>query len=109
MNMRLVRGDVWLIAPPPTVGSEIQKARPGLVVSPDALNDGLGSVLVAPMTTGHHPYPFRVPCRFRGKDGHVILDQLRAVDRRRLVKRLGVLDPAVVSRGLAILREMFAE
>ncbi|MGH7590539.1 MAG: type II toxin-antitoxin system PemK/MazF family toxin [Gemmatimonadales bacterium] len=103
------RGEVWLIAPGTTVGREIQKPRPGLVVSPDALNGGLETVLVAPMTTGHHPYPFRVPCRFRGKNGHVVLDQLRAVDRSRLVKRLGVLTPGTVSRGLALLREMFEE
>ena len=109
MSRRPRRGEVWLIAPGVTLGREIQRLRPALVVSPDELNGGLQTVLIAPMTTGHHPYPFRVPCRFQGKGGHVVLDQLRAVDRSRLVKRLGVLEPGTVSRGLAVLREMFED
>ncbi len=109
VSRRPKRGEVWLIAPGATVGREIQSPRPALVVSPDELNGGLETVLIAPMTTGHHPYPFRVPCRFQGKRGHVVLDQLRAVDRSRLVKRLGVLEPGTVARGLAVLREMCEE
>jgi mRNA interferase MazF len=80
-----------------------------LVVSPDELNKHLSTFLVAPMTTGGHPYPFRLPCRFEKKDGFVVLDQLRTVDRVRLVKRLGRIAPTTLSRALHVLREMFAE
>ena len=108
MTRRPARGDVWLISLDPTVGREIKKARPCLVVSPDELNTGLDTVLIAPMTTGSHPYPFRTPCRFQGKEGHVVLDQLRVADRTRLVKRLGTLDRETLDRALGVLREMFA-
>lgn len=103
------RGEVYLVALDPTPRREIQKSRPCLVVSPDELNLHLDTFTVAPMTTGGRTYPFRVPCRFGGKEGHVVLDQLRTVDRRRLVKRLGRLGPSTVSKALAVLREMFAE
>ena len=103
------RGDVYLVSLNPTEGREIQKTRPCLVVSPDELNDHLGTFLIAPMTTGGHPYPFRVECRFQKKDGFIVLDQIRAVDRRRLVKRLGRVTPTALSQVLAVLREMFQE
>ena len=103
------RGDVYLVSLDPTLGKEIRKARPCLVVSPDELNRHLDTFLVAPMTTGGHPYPFRVPCRFQRRSGHVVLDQLRTVDGRRLVKRLGRVSPPVLQRSLEVLREMFAE
>jgi mRNA interferase MazF len=102
------RGEVHLVSLDPTRGSEIQKTRPCLVVSPDELNLHLRTVIVAPMTTGGHDYPFRVPCRFEGKAGKVALDQLRTVDRERLVRRLGKLAPATVGKALALLHEMFA-
>ena len=108
MTRRPARGDVWLISLDPTVGREIKKVRPCLVVSPDELNAGLDTLLIAPMTTGSHPYPFRTPCRFQGKQGQVVLDQLRVADRTRLVKRLGALDRETLDRVLGILREMFA-
>ena len=108
MSRRPARGDVWLISLDPAVGREIKKARPCLVVSPDELNQGLDTVLIAPMTTGSHPYPFRTPCRFRGKAGHVVLEQLRVADRARLIKRLGSLDGDTLARALGILQEMFA-
>ena len=108
MTRRPARGEVWLISLDPTVGREIKNARPCLVVSPDELNVGLNTVLIAPMTTGSHPYPFRTPCRFRGKEGQVVLDQIRVADRTRLVKRLGALDRETLDRALGILREMFA-
>ena len=78
------------------------------MVSPDELNAHLRTFIVAPLTTGGHPYPFRVPCRFAGKDGHVVADQLRAVDRDRLVKRLGSLPESTLNQLLGILQEMFA-
>ena len=86
----------------------IRKTRPCLVVSPDELNAHLRTVIVAPMTTGGHPYPFRVACRFEKKQGHVVLDQLRTVDSERLVKRLGALSAATLETVLDRLQEMFA-
>ena len=98
------RGDVYLIQLDPTRGSEIRKTRPCVVVSPDELNAHLRTVIVAPMTTGGHPYPFRVGCRFQQKAGHVVLDQLRTVDTERLVRRLGALTPTTVDQVLARLQ-----
>ncbi|MEQ1857803.1 MAG: type II toxin-antitoxin system PemK/MazF family toxin [Longimicrobiales bacterium] len=103
------RGDVFLVSLDPTRGHEIRKARPCVVLSPNELNGSLGTFIVAPMTTGGHAYPFRLACRFDGKDGFVVLDQLRTVDRRRLVKRLGRLTPVTLAKALGGLREMFAE
>lgn len=101
------RGDVFLVNLDPTQGREIRKTPPCVVVSPNELNSYLRTYIVAPMTAGDHPYPFRLPCRFGGKAGHVVLDQIRTVDRERLVRRLGRLAPPTVSRALAILQEMF--
>ena len=102
------RGEVYLVALNPTRGREIQKTRRCVVVSPEELNAHLGTFIVAPLTTGGHPYPFRLPCRFAGKTGHLILDQVRAVDRARLVRRLGRLSPEALAGALSVLREMFA-
>jgi mRNA interferase MazF len=103
------RGDVHLVRLDPTLGSEIQKTRPCLIVSPDELNAHLRTVIVAPLTTGGRPYPWRIRCRFQQRSGFVVLDQLRTVDRDRLVKRLGTLPAQTVSDVLAALQEMFAE
>ncbi len=103
------RGDVYLISLNPTTGGEMQKTRPGLVVSPNELNRYSRTVMIAPMTTGSHPYPFRVRCRFGERSGHVVMDQIRAVDTSRLLRRLGEVDRATLSSALAVLREMFAE
>lgn len=102
------RGDVYLVSLNPTRGREIRKTRPCVVVSPDELNDHMGTFIVAPLTTGGHPYPFRVACRFAGKDGFVVLDQLRTVDEERLGKRLGVLTASTQSKILRVLQSMFA-
>lgn len=102
------RGEVFLVDLNPTRGSEIQKTRPCVVVSPDELNEHLRTVIVAPLTTGGQAYPFRVPCRFGGRVGRIVLDQIRTVDRERLVRRLGQLSPATLGRTLAVLQEMFA-
>lgn len=104
-----LRGEVHLVHLNPSVGSEIRKTRPCLVVSPDELNLHLRTVIVAPMTTGGHAYPWRVSCRFQGKSGFVALDQLRTVDSERLVKRLGRLSSSTATTVLAVLQEMFAE
>jgi mRNA interferase MazF len=100
------RGEVFLVNLSPTVCDEIQKARPCVVVSPDELNAHLRTFIVAPMTTGGHAYPFRVSCRFRGRAGHVVVDQIRTVDRERLVRRLGRLSPGVLGQTLGVLQEM---
>jgi mRNA interferase MazF len=102
------RGDVYLTQLNPTRGSEIRKTRPCVVVSPDELNTHLQTFMVAPLTTGGHPYPFRVSCRFGGRDGHVILDQIRVVDHQRLTKRLGVLTEPTLRKVLGVLHQMFA-
>ncbi len=103
------RGAVHLVALDPTKGSEIRKTRPCLIVSPNELNQSLRTVVVAPMTTGGHAYPWRVQCRFQRRTGYVAIDQLRTVDTERLVKRLGKLDPETVGEVLRVLQEMFAE
>jgi mRNA interferase MazF len=93
----------------PTIGREIKKTRPCVVVSPDELNAHLSTFLVAPLTTGSYAYPFRIPCRFQKKDGHIVLDQLRTIDRRRLRQRMGRINSRTLSKVLETLQEMFAE
>ena len=102
------RGEVYLVQLAPTRGREIRKTRPCLIVSPDELNHHLLTVIVAPMTTAGHVYPWRVRCRFRGRPGFVATDQLRAVDTERLVRRLGHLAPNTLASVLSVLQEMFA-
>ena len=102
------RGDVFLVGLNPGRGGEIQKTRPCVIVSPDELNSYLRTLIVAPLTTGGHHSPFRVPCRFEGRAGYIVLDQIRAVDRERLLRRLGKLSSSTLGRVLAILQEMFA-
>ena len=102
------RGDVFLVSLEPSLGREIRKARPCVVVSPDEMNAADTTFIVAPMTTGGHAYPFRVACRFAGTRGWVVPDQVRTMDHARLVRRLGRIGPAVEARVLSVLREMFA-
>lgn len=106
--MVIRRFDIFLINLDPTVGSEIQKVRPCVVVSPDEMNRHVRTVIVAPMTTKGQPYPTRISCRFAGKDGQIALDQIRAVDRARLVRVLGTLDPVAQQQLLTALSELFA-
>ena len=101
------RGDVFLISLDPTRGDEIQKTRPCVIVSPNELNANLRTFIVAPLTSGGHPYPFRVPCKFQGRSGHIVLDQIRTVDRERLIRRLGKLSSSTLARILDVLQEMF--
>jgi mRNA interferase MazF len=103
------RGDVYLVSLDPTQGREIRKTRPCVIVSPNELNEYLSTFLVAPMTTGGHPYPFRIACQFQKKDGYIVLDQLRTIDRARLVRRLGQVSSPTLSKALGVLQEMFAE
>ncbi|MFI5101836.1 MAG: type II toxin-antitoxin system PemK/MazF family toxin [Terriglobales bacterium] len=102
------RDEVWLAVLDPTQGSEIQKTHPCLVISPDEMNQHLRTVIVAPMTTVTRPYPTRVAVRFQGKRGQVALDQLRAVDRQRLVRVLGAVSAKTAQEVSATLLEMFA-
>ncbi len=102
------RGDVVLVALSPTRGQEIQKTRPCVVVSPDELNAHMGTFIVAPLTTGSSAYPFRIPGHFGGEKGHVVPDQLRTVDRERLVKHLGSLSEETLLEVLRVLQQMFA-
>jgi len=103
------RFDVFLVGLDPAMGSEIRKTRPCLIVSPDEMNRHIATVIVAPMTTKGRPYPTRVPCRFRGKNGQIVLDQLRTVDKGRLARRLGQISPATQKAVLSTLAELFAE
>jgi mRNA interferase MazF len=107
--MGVKRFEVYLVNLDPTVGSEIQKTRPCVVVSPDEMNQHIRTVIVAPMTTKGRGYPTRVTCRFDEKEGQVVLDQLRTVDKERLVKRLGEVDLETGRAVLSVLAEMFAE
>lgn len=101
------RGDVFLISLDPTRGEEIRKTRPCVVISPDELNAYLHTYIVAPLTTGSHQYPFRISCRFQGRAGHIVLDQIRTVDRERMVQKLGKLPSSTLTHILAVLQEMF--
>jgi mRNA interferase MazF len=102
------RFEVWLISLDPTRGSEIRKTRPCVVVSPDELNRNIETVIVAPMTTATRAYPTRVRLRFEGRDGEIVLDQIRTVDRTRLLRRLGALPRGTARRVCDVLGEMFA-
>ncbi|MGB7602451.1 MAG: type II toxin-antitoxin system PemK/MazF family toxin [Candidatus Sulfotelmatobacter sp.] len=101
------RDEVWLVTLDPSTGSEIKKTRPCLVISPDEMNEPLQTVLVAPMTTVLRAYPTRVKLTFRNKAGQVALDQLRAVDRQRLVRRLGTVSTKTAQSVSSVLLEMF--
>lgn len=102
------RDEVWLVSLDPTQGSEIQKTRPCLIVSPDEANEYLRTVIIAPMTTTERPYPTRVGITFQSKRGQVALDQIRAVDRQRLVRRLGAVPAKTAQAVSSLLVEMFA-
>ncbi len=107
--MVVKRFDVYLVSLDPTVGSEIKKTRPCLIISPDEMNRWIRTVIVAPMTTRGQSYPTRVPCEFQGKEGQVVLDPVRTVDKSRLVQKLGRIDKATQREVLVTVAEMFAE
>jgi mRNA interferase MazF len=104
----VARGDIWLVTLNPTVGSEIRKARPCVIVSPPEMHDYLRTVIVAPMTTKSRPAPFRVPLSHGGKKGLILLDQIRAVDKVRLAKKMGSVSAKTLSLTLDTLQEVFA-
>jgi|SRR5437660_927105 len=104
----MTRGEIWLAALGP-VSSEIRKAKPCVVVSPPEMHDYLRTVVVAPMVTGKKPAPYRIPITFEGKRSLILLDQIRTLDKTRLVKRLGKAAPRVATSTLSVLRDVFAE
>ena len=106
--MEIKRFEVFLINLDPTIGHEIKKTRPCLVISPDEMNHFISTVIIAPMTTKSRKYPTRVTCKFKGKSGDIVLDQIRTVDKMRLVKRLGAIDLSTQRKTVAVLQEMFA-
>ena len=107
--MVVKRFEVYLVNLDPAIGSEIQKTRPCLIISPDEMNDHIATVIVAPMTTKGRDYPTRVKCQFEGKEGQIVLDQIRTVDKIRLVKKLGKIDASAQKEVLVILIDIFAE
>ena len=105
----VARGDIWLVSLDPTVGSEIKKSRPCVVVSPAEMHDYLRTVIVAPMTTKSRPAPFRVPLSHGGKKGLILLDQIRTVDKVRLAKKMGAVSTKTLGIALDTLQEVFAK
>jgi mRNA interferase MazF len=109
MALVISRFDIYLVNLDPVIGHEIRKTRPCVIISPDEMNQHIGTVIVAPMTTKGRNYPTRIPLTFKRKKGQVVLDQIRTIDKTRLVKRLGKIDKHVSAQTLQILREMFEE
>ncbi len=106
--MVVKRFDVYLVSLDPTVGSEIQKTRPCLVISPDEMNHNIRTVIIAPMTSSEKNYPTRVSCTFRKKKGQIVLDQIRTIDKKRLIKKLGTIDSKAQLDTISILQRLFA-
>jgi mRNA interferase MazF len=109
MGMEINRFEVYLVNLDPTVGHEIKKTRPCLIISPNEMNHHISTIIVAPMTAKGRNYPTRISCSFQGKKGQVVLDQIRTIDKKRLVKRLGVISKSTQSKTLNLLQELFAQ
>jgi mRNA interferase MazF len=101
--------DIYLISLDSSVGHELKKSRPCIVISPDEMNQHISSVIIAPMTTKSHPFPTRVPIEFKGKEGWIVLDQIRTVDKQRLVTKLGQLRPSLIKKVKAVIQEMLVD
>ena len=108
MAMVINRFDVYLINLDPTIGSEIQKTRPCLIISPDEMNRNIRTIIVAPMTTAGKDYPTRVTCKFKRKKGQIVLDQIRTIDKKRLIRKLGTIDPEIQLEVISVLQRLFA-
>lgn len=106
--MVVKRFDVYLVNLDPTIGSEIQKTRPCLVISPDEMNRNIRTVIIAPMTSAQKEYPTRVSCTFRKKRGQIVLDQVRTIDKARLIQKLGTIDSKTQSDVISVLQILFA-
>lgn len=103
------RFDIFFVNLDPSIGSEIQKVRPCVIVSPDEMNRHIATVIIAPITSKLHNYPTRVPCKVKGKQGRIVLDQIRTVDKKRLVNKIDKLNKPTQAKVLNILREMFTK
>jgi len=101
--------EVYLISLDPTIGHEIKKARPCVIISPDEMNKNISTVIIAPMTTQSHFYPTRIPLKFTGKEAWIVLDQLRTVDRKRLIKKLGKIEQVIINRVKSVIKEMLVD
>jgi mRNA interferase MazF len=108
-SLAVTRGEVWLATVDPTTGSEIRKTRPCVIISPPEMHDYLRTAIVAPMTTGSQPAPFRISVSFAGREGLILLDQMRALDKQRLLRQLGTVERKTLRAVLARLREAFAD
>jgi len=107
--MLIKQYEIFLVCLDPTVGHEIKKTRPCVIVSPDEMNENIATVIIAPITSQSHPYPTRLSFKFHGKEGWIVLDQIRTVDRQRLIKKIGKLDSDVLRRVKATLKEMLVD
>lgn len=108
MAVVVQRFDVFLINLDPTIGSEIKKTRPCLIISPDEMNRHIRTVIIAPITTAGKDYPTRVPCKFQDKNGQIVLDQIRTIDKSRLIKKLGTIESQAQIEVISILQRLFA-
>jgi len=108
MAVVVQRFDVFLINLDPTIGSEIKKTRPCLIISPDEMNRHIRTVIIAPMTTAEKDYPTRVACKLQNKQGQIVLDQIRTIDKARLIKKLGTIDPQTQVEVISVLQRLFA-
>jgi mRNA interferase MazF len=106
--MKVNRFEVYLINLDPTIGAEIEKTRPCVIISPDEMNKHISTIIIAPLTTQIRNYPTRIDCRFQNKQGQIVLDQLRAIDKKRLLKKLGKIDVQTQTNVLRVLQEIFA-
>ena len=109
MDMVIRRFEVYLINLDPTIGKEIKKTRPCLIISPDDMNKYISTIIIAPMTTKGRNYPTRIPCQFDGKDGQIVLDQIRTVDKIRIIRKLGKINTSTQKEILTALTELFSE
>ncbi|MFH1259106.1 MAG: type II toxin-antitoxin system PemK/MazF family toxin [Elusimicrobiota bacterium] len=107
--MEVAQYDIFLISLDPTVGHEIKKSRPCVIISPDEMNRFISTVIIAPMTTQSHAYPTRIPVKFKGKNGWVVLDQLRTVDKARLIKKLGKIEQHTIGEIKSVIKEMLID
>ncbi len=107
--MEINQYDVFLVGLDPTIGHEIKKSRPCIIISPNELNKNISTVIIAPMTTKSHPYPTRVPIKFKGKDGWILLDQIRTIDKKRLIKKLGKIEHNTITQIKSVIKEMLVD
>ena len=109
MGMVIDQYEIYLVALDPTQGSEIQKTRPCLVISPNEMNHFINTIIIAPMTTKSHNYPTRIEINFENKNGWIVLDQIRTIDKSRLIKKMGKIDKKTIQKVKDTLREMLVE